>query len=143
MKKPEMEIVKFHNEDVIATSLWSGRVSAFPSTALLPCPSDISNNEVFCAIDSDVNVWMNSELWKYNYQGTDSPYNNSNTLDGKSIDSLDYAIEMGDADGPVFMHYNLNSFVGAWNDSNSNKVYSVWKTCFGEDDCDGSCHPFN
>lgn len=129
MKKPEMEIVKFHNEDVIATSgRWSERVSVFLSDVY---PQNI---KVGRATDTNSNdVWMNSAAWNSSdpsgmeILSTElQVYSDTNILDGESkdINSSSYESIFPSSGGGVSMHYRLDSHIGPWDN-----VYTVWETC--------------
>lgn len=136
MKKPEMEIVEFQNEDVIATSDWSGKV------LMIAVQGEYGQDkaEFFCmGTYVTGSVWMNSDAWKYcDPNSSDvAKYSNVNSLDGVTIDSNKYAID--NFYDYAYMHFNLNSHVGSWEEpSQSNDVYNIWATCTGD-----GCHYCN
>lgn len=135
MKNPEMEIVKFHSEDVIATSTrWSGPLGMMQwsvgGDGEVHVPSGNADN---------ISYWMNNSEWNYyNPDGSrrttpSGKYSDSNTLDGVTINSTSYTLPLN-----TKLHYDINSYVGGWNGKTegfSNKVYSVWQTCGGSS-CD-------
>lgn len=140
MKKPEMEIVKFHNEDVIATSgRWSEKVYMYPDKTIAPwsTPIPIVRN----LPSESKEVWMNSEAWNtrdpsgmYNTPIASQVYGDTNTLDGKPIGSSSYESIFSESGGGVYMHYDQNSHIGPWDN-----VYTVWETCGGT----GCSHCYN
>lgn len=145
MKKPEMEIVKFHNEDVIATSNWSGRVWLAGETYSAGVGEERRDIYTVGGWDVDASVWMNSAGFNlYGANGnatTGNNYNDMNTLDGNSFNIKNFV--NSDPLSPTYYHYELNSYIGGWNEGSeghTSRVYNVWKTCTGDENCTGNCH---
>lgn len=136
MKQPKMEIVKFHNEDVIATSaLWS---AAYTMGFGHEQYHDEAGKFAYGVYANDHAVWFNSPIWQnYKTGGLDVGATNPNFLDNNTLDGTHIAEENLSQYLGTKVHYNYSSYVGGWQNI---EVYNVWKTCTGDENCTGNCH---